>query len=131
MLTGNCISVEALVLYQKCTLADSSFKHDWICFIKNTGICKPCFMHTHALLSTFTRFKSRLGISLRLPEQLATQESNKLAALGFFRHSFCAVWPLIWTPIGMAPLNTSAFTMFCCRTLWTEADRVSGEPLLH
>lgn len=131
MLTGNCISVEAVILYQECTLADTSFKHDWICFIKNTDICKSCFMHTHALLSAFTTFKTRLGSSLKLPEQPATQESNKLAAPGFFRHSFCAVQPLIWTAIGMTPLNTSAFTMFCCRTCWTEAVRVSRKPLLH
>ena len=88
-------------------------------------------MHTHTLLSTFTAFKARLGISLKLPEQLPTQESNRLAALGFFRYSLCAAQPLIWTPISMAPLNTSTFTMFCCRIRWMEADRVSGEPLLH
>ena len=98
--------MEELILYQERTLADSSFKPDWICFIKNTDICKSCFMHTHTLLSTSTRFKTRLGISLKLPEQLVTQESNKLAVLGFFRYSFGAVQPLIWTPISVAPLNT-------------------------
>lgn len=132
ILTGNCTSAEALSLYQERTLADSSFKHDWICFIKNTDICKSCFMHTHTLLSTFTRFKTRLGISLKLPEQLATKKKAASWLLWAFSDTvFVQFSPLFGPPISVAPLNTTAFTMFCCRTRWTEADRISGEPLLH
>lgn len=80
-------------------------RHDGICFIKNTNICKSCFTHTHThtLLSTSTRFKIRLGISLNLPEQLATQGSTKLAALGFFRYSPCSSAPYLDTHQRVTP----------------------------
>lgn len=123
MLNGNCTSAEALSLYQECTLADSSFRHDWICFIKNTDICKSCFMHTHALLSTITRLKTRLGISLKLPEQLATKKATSWLLWAFSDTVFVQFSPLFGPPISVAPLNTTAFTMFCCRTPWTKADR--------
>jgi len=82
-------------------------------------------MNTHALLSIFTRFKTRLGICLTEPAA-GNRASNKLGALGFFRYSFYTVWTLIWTASAWYP---STHHVLLQDSL--DGGRVSREPLLH